>query len=214
MRLCFMSDTHNLMPEIEPSDIVIHTGDFTDFGSKPEFLTFMDEFSELPARYKIVVSGNHDKRAINMFHMLNEKNIYFLNSELLRIGNLNFYGIAWHHSMYPTKYTNELDREKRRYRNNMYREIPSNTNVLLLHTPPYKILDRTCMAGFFDTEDRNRGCVVLPKYIAKLKQLQVVAFGHIHEAYGKHVEDGVTYLNSCIRNRHRTDTNLPQYLDI
>ena len=63
MKLCIISDTHNKhkrLPPLPEADVIIHAGDFTSVGHSHEIVNFMQWYSKLPYKYKIVIAGNHD----------------------------------------------------------------------------------------------------------------------------------------------------------
>ena len=54
--------------------------------------------------------------------------------------------------------------------------IPDDTDILVTHGPPYKILDKT-------DSGEEPGCKLLANRVAVVKP-KVHIFGHIHESYG------------------------------
>ena len=62
MKLVFISDTHNQHNNINvpEGDFIIHCGDVSGRGYKSEIEFFVDWFSSLPHRHKIMIPGNHD----------------------------------------------------------------------------------------------------------------------------------------------------------
>ncbi|CEF63865.1 Calcineurin-like phosphoesterase domain, apaH type-containing protein [Strongyloides ratti] len=64
IRVVCISDTHNKLSDISscipPGDILIHAGDFTNFGSIEEIKKFNNDLANLPHTYKIVIAGNHE----------------------------------------------------------------------------------------------------------------------------------------------------------
>jgi Icc-related predicted phosphoesterase len=59
----------------------------------------------------------------------------------------------------------------------IYAHIPSDTEILLTHTPPYEVLDKT-------RRGKNAGCDVLAARLEQLHACRLHVFGHIHEAHG------------------------------
>lgn len=55
--------------------------------------------------------------------------------------------------------------------------IPEDTQILITHTPPQGILDRT-------RKGKLAGCEVLGRRMSLLKTCRLHVFGHIHEAFG------------------------------
>lgn len=63
MKILQISDTHNrhqLLAHLPIADVIVHCGDFTEYGTEKEVLDFLNWFIELPYRHKIFVTGNHD----------------------------------------------------------------------------------------------------------------------------------------------------------
>lgn len=62
----------------------------------------------------------------------------------------------------------------------VHARIPEDTDILLTHTPPYKILDQT-------RKGINAGCKQLAQRMTELHACRLHVFGHIHEATGAQV---------------------------
>lgn len=81
VRFVCISDTHNKLGEILPRiprgdvrrpkpkfirnpidliKVLLHCGDFTNFGDANELDEFNEELAKLPHKYKIVIAGNHE----------------------------------------------------------------------------------------------------------------------------------------------------------
>ena len=52
-----------ILPEIGPIDMIIFTGDLTDFGKKEEYLLFRKIVEELDIPYQ-AIPGNHDNKLV------------------------------------------------------------------------------------------------------------------------------------------------------
>ena len=63
----------------------------------------------------------------------------------------------------------------------IYARIPPDTEILLTHTPPYDVLDKT-------RRGKNAGCDVLAARLEQLHACRLHVFGHIHEAHGASIE--------------------------
>ncbi|KAG8531158.1 uncharacterized protein KY384_004516 [Bacidia gigantensis] len=59
-RICIISDTHNALPPLPPSDILIHCGDISYTGRVSEFAPTIAHLASHPAPLKLVIAGNHD----------------------------------------------------------------------------------------------------------------------------------------------------------
>lgn len=64
----------------------------------------------------------------------------------------------------------------------IHSRIPSTTEILLTHTPPHGICDKT-------KRRVHAGCAVLATQLNKdeFNHCRLHVFGHIHEAHGTHV---------------------------
>ena len=80
--------------------------------------------------------------------------------------------------------------------------IPENTDVLITHTPPYDILDRTG-AGY------SVGCEVLKEKVLAIAP-KVHVFGHVHASYGQEDWHDTLFINaSNISSEMQRLVNLP-----
>ena len=76
----------------------------------------------------------------------------------------------------------------------IYQCIPDDTDILLTHTPPHSILDKTRKGVL-------AGCKVLKNVLdsGRLKSLRLHVFGHIHEGYGAELRDnGTAEVNAAL----------------
>ena len=84
--------------------------------------------------------------------------------------------------------------------------ITADTDILLTHGPPYKILD-PCSDGF------DAGCKDLLDKVLEIKPI-VHLFGHIHEAYGHASNENTVFINgSNCTLRYKPD-NKPWVFDL
>ena len=84
--------------------------------------------------------------------------------------------------------------------------IPADTDILLTHGPPYKILD-TCSDGF------DAGCKDLLDKVLEIKPI-VHLFGHIHEAYGETQINKTHYINASVLNVNYELVNEPVMFEL
>lgn len=80
--------------------------------------------------------------------------------------------------------------------------IPSDTDILITHSPPKHILDESS-AGF------HAGCKNLTKKIQDLKKLKVHFFGHVHHSSGTEENNGINFINASVYNGE-----LPKYMEL
>jgi len=192
MKLVFISDTHSrhAFIDVPNGDVIFHTGDFSKRGRPEEVRDFLDWFSALPHRYKVFIAGNHDfmaEREPEIFGQMIPDNVIYLNDS-----GTNIEGVpVWGSPIQPWFYDWAFNRQRGAEIREHWKLIPDNTQILLVHGPPYGILD-TVIDG------RPVGCRDLGRRILELPQLQIAAFGHIHEAYGSVEQNGVRYINAAM----------------
>ncbi len=189
MRLVLISDTHGFHEHlvIPGGDVLIHAGDFTLSGGLSEVDSFDKFLGEQPHQHKLVVAGNHDfcferQPLVAREHLTNAK---YLQDSGCEIGGYHFYGSPWQPFFMDMAFNLESDEA----RHEKWEMIPSNTDILITHTPPRGILDLTSLGICV-------GCQELSKII-DTRNLRAHVFGHIHEAYGIELHGSTTYANAC-----------------
>ena len=207
MKICFISDIHGRfisklsMPD---ADVIVFTGDFSMNGSQCELESFFDWFSGLiQYKEKIFIAGNHDFicEKPDVVYKLIPDSITYLFDNSVTIDGIKFYGTPWQPIFFDWSFN--LDEEKLF---KLYELIPEDTDILLTHTPPFGILDKTYDGTITGSSSlSNRINIVKPK---------ISAFGHIHEAYGILEVNGVTYVNSSLLDRKYRLVNEPIIIEI
>ena len=97
-KLIFISDTHNQHNKIEipEGDIIIHCGDVSGRGDRREVESFLDWFSALPHKHKIMIPGNHDfffeKDYDTAKNMVDSRGITCLIDSEVEIEGIRFWG--------------------------------------------------------------------------------------------------------------------------
>lgn len=197
MRILHLSDTHNCHNKLHylpAADIIVHSGDFTMNGSQQEAIDFMNWFCDLPYAHKIFICGNHDDCLYGANIEGLDANVHYLCNSAVEIDGVKFYGVPMFMGDCITN---------RQIRN--YERIPSDTDVLITHSPAYGILD-------FD-DGINYGSEELLTRLSAL-QLKAHLFGHIHAQYGLKSLDDTIYSNGAIMNYNYDNLNAPQIIII
>ena len=183
MRILHLSDTHGChhrLYDLPEADFLVHSGDFTMSGSEKEALDFLNWFCDLPYPHKIFICGNHDECLYGANISGLNNNVHYLCNSGLEIEGLKFYGVP----MFMSDCIS--DRQNRNYA-----EIPSDTDVLITHCPPYGILD-------FD-DNINYGSEELLQRITQIHP-RLHLFGHIHIQHGITHNGATTFSNGAIMN--------------
>lgn len=202
MKIICISDTHNKHKEIiiPQGDLIIHAGDFTEAGTKAETFDFLKWFSALPHQHKILIAGNHDfyleKHESNLENII-PKNIHYLRDSGISIGNFNFWGSPVTPGEGRWAFTRKRGSEILKH----WEKIPKDTDFLITHTPPYKILD----------EIENKQHIGCQQLIRKLKELKLAhhIFGHIHDDYGIVRTSDTTFVNASSLDGKYRQINAP-----
>jgi len=189
MKVVCISDTHNRHRELElpTGDVLIHAGDFTDFGRPNEIEDFVQWFASLKYPHKVLIAGNHD---FFMYDILPEsvtknKEFTYLRNESTVINGLQIYGCP--------------DTLSYHIKTLEWSHIPTDTDILVTHSPPLGIGD-----------PNHLGCPHLLERVCTIKPL-VHVYGHIHEGYGVYKQDGCSFINASIESQ---ELNIPLVVTI
>jgi Icc-related predicted phosphoesterase len=228
MRLVCISDTHNQHDKLgvlPDGDVLIHAGDWTGTGTQKQVISFIRWFSSQPHKHKVLISGNHEitldietyQERWFMFHprcplpshdikayVLREEGIHYLEDQSLVVEGFHFYGSPVSPSFGGWGFN--VDRGKPIKA--VWRKIPTNTDVLITHGPPYGYGDK------LDIGERV-GCPDLLHEVSNRIKPKVHIFGHIHEGYGTYdLECGTKLINASYCNEGYIPTNEPIIYDL
>lgn len=168
-------------------------------GSQKEALDFLEWFCDLAYPHKIFICGNHDDCLYGADISGLDTNVHYLCNSGIEIDGISFYGVPMFMGDCIT------DRQNRNYA-----AIPSDTDVLITHTPPYGILDLDSSIG---GELIHYGSEELLAVIPTLN-LRAHLFGHIHRQNGISNCNGTIYSNGAIMDEDYTHLNTPNIIEI
>lgn len=140
VRICCLSDTHLLHRETEiaPGQILLHAGDFGMWSYiDNDAADFNRWLGELPFRHRIVVPGNHqfwlaeDHRRRKLL-----SNATVLINQSITVVDLKIWG-----SPVTPLSGGAFGVDSPEERAALYKTIPTDTDVVITHGPPYGILD-------------------------------------------------------------------------
>ena len=215
MRLVIISDTHSYHRKvvIPDGDVLIHCGDVTWRGELPIVEDFADWLKALPIKHKVVIYGNHEigfqhgyKRA-QAIQLIKDSGAHYLEDSGITIDGVNFYGSP----ASPFFHNWEWNYQRGKDIAAVWSKIPTDTNVLITHGPPYMILDEA-PRGVGSHE--NVGCQDLLNRIMELPDLKVHAFGHIHHGYGTKQVAQCTFVNGSVCTEKYEPINPPIVVEI
>ncbi len=197
MKILHLSDTHcchHRLHDLPKADVIVHSGDFTMNGSQQEAIDFINWFCDLPYPHKVFICGNHDECLYGAYIDGLDSNVHYLCNSGVEIEGVKFYGVPMFLEDCIT------DRQTRNYE-----RIPSDTDVLITHSPAYGILD-------YDDDIHYGSEELLSKlYILNLK---AHFFGHIHAQHGVKTIGNTIFSNGAIMNAGYTNLNDPNEIII
>lgn len=197
MKILHLSDTHGChrrIRELPVADIIIHSGDFTMSGTKQEAIDFLEWFCRLDYPEKIFIGGNHDYCLYGADIGGLDRNVHYLSNSCVELYGLRFYGVP----MFMEDCITE-----RQLRN--YAKIPTGTDILITHAPPFGILDFDGGINYGSEELLSRIETVRP---------QLHLFGHIHIGHGIKTIDGTTFSNGAIMNTNYSTLASPNLINL
>jgi len=215
-KICCISDTHQKHEQLTlpESDILIHSGDFTNKGNYFAIRDFLSWFVKQPAKYKIFISGNHEiglergptKEAkqdlIKSYVSVNE-NLYYLENSGISIEGMNIYGSPFTPYFYDWEWNVPRGAEIAK----KWEAIPDSTNILITHGPPHSILD--LIDSFSNERDIHQGCEELLKKVDSLPALKLHVFGHLHlQGCNQFILNNKIFVNAAMcDDKHKIRSN-------
>lgn len=208
MKIVHISDTHGKTDflSIPQCDILVHTGDVGGRTDIKELTHFLIWFEQQPAQLKVFIAGNHDlvldkhypqkeKDRGNVFgwtrmldeykqseELIKKYDVLYLNNSGCIYDGVNIWGSPYSPSFHREYWAFNADRGEEI--NKHWAKIPSDTNILLSHSPVYSLLDDVKEYAH-PGEDPHVGCKDLMYVITKrLIKLKLHCSGHIHDNYG------------------------------
>lgn len=195
MKIVLISDTHTQHRKltIPECDILIHAGDISDRGELSQVYDFINWFADQPAKHCIFIAGNHDwsftdsrKNKIREVLIQHPKVIYLEDSEIT-IEGIKFYGSPWT----PTFYNWAFNADRGKSIAHVWEKIPYDTDILIIHGPPYGYGDKVPYDG-------SVGCEDLLQKVLEV-QPNLVIFGHIHGGRGMYtITRKTTAINASV----------------
>ena len=227
LKVTFISDTHckhNRMPVLPGGDILIFSGDAMSSGYYPAELDgFLEWIQKQDYRYKVCIAGNHDRycetlpsyMTKDVFERYYEQGVRYLHNECIDIEGLKIYGTPY--QPYFCNWAFNISDSEELY--NIYKLIPKDIDILITHTPPFDILDKSHLSRpqFGMTGEEPLGSKELKQVLDELGEHapRYHAFGHIHGDGGKTVvTDRTIYINGSVCDEAYKPANEPITLDI
>lgn len=222
MIIDIISDLHGFHPELPGGDLLILAGDYTARDSISEWCDFFAWLSKQNYQKKILIAGNHDglfncgfpktqKEADQLKEVqefLGEKpDFEYLCDSATAFCGLKIWGSPWTPTFcdwYFMKDRGDEIKEK-------WDLIPSDTDILITHGPPFGILDKVKYSRK-SNKDSYAGCEELRLAVERI-QPRCHVFGHVHEGYGmvllKCTPRDILCVNASIMDENYNPVNKP-----
>lgn len=230
MQIVAASDIHGQWNVVQypKGDILILAGDIlsdhsfnpqsdANAGLQKEELLELDHFCGyylkdiLGFKHVLLVAGNHDfvfQKHPDISKKL--KHLTYLEDTSVVINGIKFHGSPhqpwfWDWAFNFPCHLKEHGGNWFKYKHyaiDTWAKIPDDVDVLITHTPPLNILDKT-------GKGLNRGCQFLADRIEQLKKLKFHVFGHIHASQGTKIINNKVFLNVAQMRGHESLCNEP-----
>jgi Icc-related predicted phosphoesterase len=185
MRFLVLSDVHgrdrvavwaNRLADELSTDGIIVLGDITHFG--PSY--WAGEFLSRLKRKTYAVPGNCDPAGVNEEI---ERTAISLHGRKVKVDDLTLGGFGGSN---PTIFNTPYEMSEEEIMTGL-RPAMEKDMVLVLHCPPYGILD--VVLG-----NQHTGSTAIKQLVGEFRP-RIVLSGHIHEARGIHKEKGIVFMN-------------------
>lgn len=209
MKIVAISDTHGKWNrlQIPECDILISAGDYSFRGEKHMVEDFHKWLNKQQAGYVVSVQGNHELNVEKNFEQMKEvaekacPGVHFIAEGGVNIEGINIWGSAVTPWFRNWAWNVERGPKIKAH----WDKIPTNTNILVTHGPPYGILDIVPFAN--GTPKERVGCHDLLNRLIDLPDLKMHIFGHIHHSHGAEMVANVRFYNASICDEAYMPTN-------
>jgi len=167
-------------------DVLIHCGDFLKSRETEEHLDDIDRwFGQQDFKRIFCIGGNHDfalearsKQTKRCFH-----NAVYLEDSAISYQGAKFYGSPWTPELFMFAFYQDRDGLGKKWA-----LIPEDTDVLITHTPPVGILDKS-------SRGRTLGCPILKERVLSIAPA-LHCYGHIHASGGEQTLGNTRFINA------------------
>ncbi len=188
-RVTVISDTHCRHAEVDlpAGDLLIHCGDMFDlFDKTSQNLAPIDRwFGQQRFARILCTGGNHDRALETALERQPQpfRNAHVLCDEGVEFRGLKIYGAPWVPDLPTHAFFKDHTALARAWAN-----IPPDTDILVTHTPPQGILDRS-------RRGQSLGCPALANAVQRIAP-RAHCFGHVHASAGILENGGTLFINA------------------
>ncbi len=192
MKFIATSDTHGFHRQLTlpKGDAIIHTGDFCTMGKEEQLHDFLDWYKSLDFKFKLLIGGNHDFFAAEQPEgfeaLLIDSGITYLNDSGTQIEGIKIWGSPVQPDLVGWAFGKPRGEAMKPH----WDLVPDDVTLLMTHTPPYGILDKSSAGTML-------GCEELRKRVVDLSAMRVHVFGHVHAGHGELRVAGTRFINAA-----------------
>ena len=181
LKIVCVSDTHSKQAKLKipKCDLFIAAGDLINLLEGEKAMKLFNEWIEkIESKTKIIIGGNHDnylaKNKSKIKDIFPSANYLEYNSFQLKDPNILIYGAPCilRRNFFYLGSAFSLPGEDLK---NQFEKIPSNTDILVTHVPPYEVLDLTY-------KNKHIGSKWLRNEICNRIHPKIHIFGHNHDS--------------------------------
>lgn len=191
-RVCCVSDLHENLIDIPSCDLLLIAGDISyafkgDLAAKEKFLVgpFAQWCEAVPAKYIVVVAGNHDQSIEQWgWPLPADGRVVYLQDEGVELEGLSIWGTPWQPWFYSWAF-NAPQRGGEDFLAQKFDLIPNDTDIIICHGPPRGVGDGVGDPARPDLQE-HVGSTALRAAIKRV-QPQLMVCGHIHSGAGVNV---------------------------
>ena len=208
LRAVAISDTHGEYPDLPDGDLLVHCGDFSEYGTLSEAYKFNEWLGLVKGKFvykPVIVMGNHELFCKNNDVSIAKEiisNATVLQEEEIVIKGKRIYGLSWMPAFGPWAFMKSELALKELH----YSKIPEGLDLLITHSPPRTCLDR-------DKRGNCCGSIALADRLLEMKvRPRFAVCGHIHPMpnFPKFTEwNGISYFNASQMDDNYEPNNDP-----
>jgi Icc-related predicted phosphoesterase len=200
-----ISDLHGSFPVLSGGNLLIVAGDLVGWNLTSEYHKFNQWLSQQDYKLKVVIAGNHDECLERHKAVIVADNAVYLCDSGCEFEGLKIWGSPWT----PTFCNWYFMKDRGAPIKEKWDLIPSDTDILITHGPPFGILDKVEMSSRGLGKEKLAGCKDLRETVFHIKP-KLHVFGHIHEQGGKQVDLVMTkFVNASIMDCDYNPVNQP-----
>lgn len=194
VRIAAVADLHGQLPVVPPCDVLVVAGDICplarEVAGQATWLDgpFRQWLEAVPAGAVVGIAGNHDfvfEREPQ--RVPRDLPWTYLQDEGASVAGLSFWGSPWTPWFHDWAF-NAPRKDGEAFLAKRYANVPSGTDVLVLHGPPVGYGDAVAGVAVGSTAELDLIERVTPR---------LCVYGHVHEGRGQYAHGATTLINAA-----------------